>query len=130
MAWMTRKIFILGLAVHSQQYRTHKWYAMNDIKILLSTKIFLLRKIAVLSFFFFFCEYLCKHPFGYGIFLKCKYVLCVKIKYLLNIFTLCLLSFERILKCFFVAPVEAILRSLLSGDGENLKPHSSAKRNH
>lgn len=127
---MTLKIFIPGLALHSQQYRAHKWYSMNNIKVLLGTKIFLFRKIIISFFsFFFFGQCLCKHPFGYSIFLKCKYVLCVKIKYLLNTFTLCLLSYEWILKCFFVAPVEAILHPLLAGDNENLKPHSSAKRN-
>lgn len=76
----------------------------------------------------FFGQHLCKHPFSHSIFLKSKYVLCVKIKYLLNTFTLCLVSCERTLKCFFVSPVEAILHSLLAGDNENLKPHSSEKK--
>lgn len=50
-------------------------------------------------------------------------------KIFIEYFPLCLLSYEWILKCFFAAPVGAILHSLLAEDNENSVPHNSAKRN-
>lgn len=49
-AWMTLKIFIPGLVMHFQQYRAHEWYSMNNIKIILSTKISLFGKMIILCF--------------------------------------------------------------------------------
>jgi len=92
--WITLKIFIPVLAIHFQQYRAQERYSMSNIKILQSTKISLCRIMIVLYLLFLLCQSLCKHPFGYSICLKDEYVLCVKIKYLVNIFTLCLLRVD------------------------------------
>lgn len=43
--------------------------------------------------YFFFCQSLCKHPFGYSVYLWYKCVLCVKMEYLLNTFTSSLFSY-------------------------------------